>query len=389
MPRDRVQSRCWCFTWNNPPENWKRSFEVLRKAPAGIVVLCIAAGVEHLDRGTPHVQGYAVFSRPLKLGPNSWLKVTWPTIHWEIRRGSEQDAIDYTKKEQRNPAFRLDWDDRRAGSRSDIHAASAVITADPRRGVEALAASHPELVVKYHQGFKVLASLLMKKEMPYHYPRVCFWYWGIPGAGKTHAAYAKALELGYADAEIYSWTTPNMQYAGRYSGELCVIIDDLKRSWKNFSFSSLLALLGDYRHIVEVKYGESPWMAKHVIVTTTGPPAEFLTPDEARLSGAAVSQLTRRLTEVREFSEVHGLANASTRAAVAAAAALDVGQPCDRATPPVSPVDFVPCYPGSRECTPPSDAESLRRLSRLFRGVPSRRRRAEVLSSSESEVGLP
>jgi len=110
------QSCNWVFTLNNPtapltpPDDCK--YLVYQKE-------CVS---------TPHFQGYIVFTKNKRLaGVKKWL----PTAHWEVRRGTHEQAIAYAKKEE----SRVDgpWEhgdsNQHAGSRTDISAVRDAIFA--------------------------------------------------------------------------------------------------------------------------------------------------------------------------------------------------------------------------------------------------------------------
>lgn len=309
---DRSPARAWCFTWNNPPDDWRDVLNDCRRPDANLVMQCLAVGLEHMAAGTPHLQGYCVFKAPVRL---TQIRRYLPhAIHWERRRGTEQQAIDYTWKEQKDPAYRIDFDDRKQGNRTDLSGAAAVVVADPKGGLKKLAQTQGATFVKYHAGLRALARELRPK-MPPRYQRTVRWYWGVPGGGKTFAAIDECMAAAAGNLDnFYVWDIQNLKFAEGYAGEECVVIDDLKRTWENYDMSRLLALLGDYSARVEVKFDSFQWWAKEIWVTTTAPPHEFITADELRAHPNALEQLTRRISIVKEFSRVHADAYASRRA---------------------------------------------------------------------------
>lgn len=86
------QSRNWCFTLNNytPEEEEKLKGEL-----AHVKYIVFQRERGHED-GTAHLQGYLELDRGMRL---SFLKKINERAHWEIRRGSQEDAIKYCKKE--------------------------------------------------------------------------------------------------------------------------------------------------------------------------------------------------------------------------------------------------------------------------------------------------
>lgn len=82
------QGKFWVFTINNPTE-----VTLPRQWPN------VQYAIWQLEKGeeeTPHLQGYVVFKSNQRLAA---LKKIDATAHWEIRRGSHQQAKDYSSKE--------------------------------------------------------------------------------------------------------------------------------------------------------------------------------------------------------------------------------------------------------------------------------------------------
>lgn len=90
------QSRNWCFTLNNytAEEEEKLKGELAH-------VKYIVFQRERGENGTAHLQGYLELDRSQRL---SFVKKILEKAHWEVRRGSQEDAIKYCKKlETREP----------------------------------------------------------------------------------------------------------------------------------------------------------------------------------------------------------------------------------------------------------------------------------------------
>lgn len=92
MPR--LQSKRWCFTINNPtPEDYAKL--------NGSVDLCtyLVFADEVGDNGTPHIQGFVVFKSNKGL---TAVRRLYPRGHFEIARGTNQQASDYATKDGTN-----------------------------------------------------------------------------------------------------------------------------------------------------------------------------------------------------------------------------------------------------------------------------------------------
>jgi len=84
-----AQSRRWCFTLNNYNDSDVACIEGLERT-------YICMGKEIGESGTKHLQGYIVFPRKMRLGG---CKKCIPKAHWEITRGTHEEAANYCKKE--------------------------------------------------------------------------------------------------------------------------------------------------------------------------------------------------------------------------------------------------------------------------------------------------
>lgn len=91
-PKRIVASKYWCFTWNNYCDGAMDILET-RFKKLDILYIC---GYEKGESGTPHIQGY--LESPKKIRPVEFLKLDCK-IHWEKRKGSKSQNLDYCKKE--------------------------------------------------------------------------------------------------------------------------------------------------------------------------------------------------------------------------------------------------------------------------------------------------
>lgn len=151
------RSRTWCFTLNNPafptdelPTHDDERYVVWQR--------------ERGANGTVHLQGYAEFTKPLRLGAvKAWL----PTAHFETRRGTRDEAREYCRKADTRddgadagPFERGSFAEGGQGNRSDLREA---VDALREGGIRAVVEQHPTAFVKYHRGLYELQRQLEVK----------------------------------------------------------------------------------------------------------------------------------------------------------------------------------------------------------------------------------
>lgn len=131
-----MTSRNWCWTWNNPPAalpdipNERYSSWQLEKG----------------DNGTLHWQGYTEFTKPTRLAA---IKSVWPSVHAEFRRGTAEQARDYTRKDdtrQDGPWERGTFTTA-AGKRSDLEDFKLAVRAGTSK--RDLFEAHADVCAKY------------------------------------------------------------------------------------------------------------------------------------------------------------------------------------------------------------------------------------------------
>lgn len=93
----RGRTRNWMWTLNNPTEEERSYFTGLQSPPRGIQYL-IFQEERAPDTGTIHFQGYLETPNTIRM---SWLKNNFNSrAHYDIRRGTQEEAIAYCSKEE-------------------------------------------------------------------------------------------------------------------------------------------------------------------------------------------------------------------------------------------------------------------------------------------------
>lgn len=209
---DRLQSRHWCFTLNNPDGPPDEFLDHIKDwVDYGVV------GFEQGERGTYHLQGYFCLKVKNRL---TWLRAYFsPDAHFEIKRGTPQQAADYCKKDGYFEEFGvLPLEQQVAGGnkrKAEFAEAYSLAKTQKVSDVE------PELQIKYLHTLNKIADreLAIKSELD----NTCgVWIYGPPGSGKTRFARGNYTER----AEDVYLKLPN-KWWDHYKGQDVVLMDDV------------------------------------------------------------------------------------------------------------------------------------------------------------------
>jgi len=267
------QAQSWMFTINNPTEaDDPRKWDDVRY---------VTWQLEKGDEGTPHLQGYVEWTKNRRL---SGCKKINSRAHWDIRMGTQQQAIDYCTKSD----TRVDgpWEEgekgKGQGKRSDLDAVCALIKEG--KSIKDVADEYGPLYVQYGRGLRDFQQTIASH---YNHDAVRgVWYWGAPGTGKSHSARAE-----HPDAFIKS---QNKWFDG-YSGEKSIILDDLDKLGGDKLGHYLKIWADKYACTGEVK-GATVNLQHEVFVITSNYHPDTLWPDDDELRKA----ICRRF-KIKEF----------------------------------------------------------------------------------------
>lgn len=232
--------------------------------------------------GREHIQGLICYTNP-----RIWPKKKFPTGNLSIAR-NVQDCIKYCSKLEsrvRGP-YEFGTAPLGQGSRSDLDSiGQRVLNGDSLRTI---AIDNPGHFIRYHRGLSALLAINVPLE-----ERISenFWFWGPSGTKKTRTAYEMNKDCYFKD---------NTPWWDGYVGQENIIIDDFDSS--KWNFRELLQILDRYPKRVQVKGGYVPLANKKIFITCEFPPSQLWGMDG--LSGQnELNQVTRRLTEIREFKK--------------------------------------------------------------------------------------
>lgn len=274
------KSRNWCFTLNNYtaedlPELWNLEH---------VVLLVYQAEVG--EEGTPHLQGYLELSGPRQL---SYLKSLHARAHWEMRRGTREEAMLYCMKDETQHSapclyWKNEWQTRELGCTMEckewllslgirlIHKTSSDSDAklrlesireklqDGSSSIEEVADEDFDLWVRYYRAFE---KYIVLKTPPRNYDVDVEIIQGPTGTGKSRWCLDN-----YPDAY---WKQRSNWWDGYFKHET-VILDEFY-GW--LPFDLLLRVCDRYPLLVETKGGQMQFVARRIIITTNHPPSSW------------------------------------------------------------------------------------------------------------------
>lgn len=251
MPSD--QRNGWCFTLNNPDG----LLDLDECAASNSNVKYIIYSEEAGENGTVHLQGYIEFSRSVRLATCKGL-AGLQRAHWEIRRGTRDQARDYCRKEdETHLSGPYEWGDfgrSRQGSRTDIKA----FKEDIDKGASDLELwnNHPNLFLRYNKQIPIVRSLTQRKRQWKTEVHVLY---GEPGCGKSL----------FCSQKPDTYWKPVDKWWDHYHGESTVVMDDF-HGW--IPYAQFLHLLDAYPLTVEYKGGTVEFLATTIFITTNSDP---------------------------------------------------------------------------------------------------------------------
>lgn len=207
------QSRCWCFTINNPKPGYADLYKVRNWT-------YMIAGKEVGAEGTPHLQCFVIYKTRTRF---STVKKQLPNAHIEVMNGNSTQAADYCKKDGDYEDYgEFEFIDRggsSGGTKKAINYKNIIEHAE-KNNLTWIRDNEPSVYFRHYHTCKRIAmdnpvSLETLVQLNNE------WIYGATGLGKSSAA-----RLENPGAYIKSH---NKWWLG-YKGEDTVIIDDISKS---------------------------------------------------------------------------------------------------------------------------------------------------------------
>lgn len=250
-----MRARGYCYTLNNYTE---KEVEHLK----GIDFKYQILGFEKGENGTPHIQGYVYFINKKSL---KQLKKINPRIHWEVQKGTFEQAIQYCKKDGSAvelgvaPMSQKEKGDcnKRRFEEAFINAKKGNIDDIPKDLLTRYYSTYKRIKEDYSDPPESISELLNE------------WYYGDSGTGKSRKA--RQDNPGAYIKNTNKWWD-------RYKGEEVVIIEEFSPCHEVLA-SHLKVWADHYPFQGEIKGGSKLIRPKKIIVTSNYHPSEIFTRD--------------------------------------------------------------------------------------------------------------
>lgn len=263
---EKVRSRAWVFTQNNPSVSCQEFIDCL-----GELIYCVI-GNEVGESGTPHFQGYVYYHNAKSFAT---VKKIMPHAHLEVAKGKPEEAAQYCKKDGN---FLEKGELPKQGKRSDLDIVMDVVReTNSMREVVNVATSF--------QSVRMAEVYLKYNEKGRSWKPNVYWFWGSTGSGKTRAAWEMFPDA--YDCSVEKW------FEG-YDGHDTIIVDDFRKDF--MKFHRLLKFLDRYQFRMECKGGSRQCLAKNIVITCPYHPE-----DVYKRKREDIVQLIRRIDEIKMF----------------------------------------------------------------------------------------
>lgn len=265
--------RNWCFT--HYPEQEGTDWEAFIGSER--VTYAIRGRERCPTTQRLHWQCYAEFDSALRLSQVRALPGL-PAAHWEARRGTQAQAMEYCKKDG-------DWDEYgRPKSQGKAKAADDAmqVIRDGGNLADVLEQVPASCFLQYHRGLETARMLLAQAAPQRANPPQVEIHWGRPECGKTRCA----VDAG---AIFCEWREPFMVSQDVLAKT--VVFDDFDP--RTMRRSTFLRLTDRYNTTVEVKGASAPWRPEVIYFTSNMDPEEWVFACGASWDGAARRRITR------------------------------------------------------------------------------------------------
>ncbi len=274
------------FTWNNPDGMLEFDEETM---------VYLVYQEEIGESGTHHFQGYCEFTEQLVLSAAKAI-LGGAQTHIERRRGSQEQAIAYCKKDDTRLAGAQPQEfgtPRSQGKRMDLEAFKDEVMGNRKRKRDLLD-DHFGIMARYPKFYDTLTMMNRPERSENLVVTLLF---GQTGLGKTRSVME---EFGTNPDFFVAPLNNGTMWYDTYDGHSVVLLDDFSGAASHISLCSLLRLLDRYPVLVPTKGSHTWWLPTQVFVTTNLLPKDWFKWENR---GEQYKALARRFHKVVEYKE--------------------------------------------------------------------------------------
>lgn len=275
---DRLRNCCvtWHVTGNNTYETLIDLIKTQDFVTYGILGREVCPTTQN-----KHLQGYLEFKDKKTL--NSLIKI-WKGIHIEKRMGTQEQAIEYCKKDGDFAEF---GEKKKQGLRTDI----SVFAENIKNGtytVNHVLLENPQAYHCFGRTLEAIEAIVNEKKYR-NWMTTCEWIYGPTGVGKSHYAY-----YNWDPEKCYEWKLDEKSgWQDGYRGQEYVVINDFRGE---IPYNNLLKMIDKFPYYTPRRCkAPHPFLAKHIVITSSLPPEKVYKHRDAEDS---LEQLLRRIVVI-------------------------------------------------------------------------------------------
>lgn len=271
------RTRGWAFTLNNYTDDEK---EHIKNIKCNYLIF----GEEVGESGTPHLQGYILFTNAKTMSAAK--KTISKRCHIEKAIASAEKNKEYCSKD--GTIFEK-GDCPKQGERNDLEKLRNKIL-DDELTVNDIIMENPMMYHQYGRTLNKIEDLKLRQNQRKEMTKG-IWYWGPTGVGKSHKAFEN-----YSPDTHYN-VPDDGDWWDAYTQQDTVILNDFRGS---ISYNTMLQMVDKWPYAVRRRNREPmPFTSKLVIVTSSLKPEEVY---NRRDDEDKIEQLLRRF-EVIQLSQ--------------------------------------------------------------------------------------
>lgn len=274
-------SRCrnWCFTLNNPTDEDKDFWDDIMESEIANHLQYVVMQEEVGESGTIHLQGYIEMKQAFFM--SRMKSLFGQRYHFERRRGSQSQAIDYCKKEESSThGFICEFGiPKRTGVGGKFGDAVKAL-----KSGKSIADVQEEFTEQYVMYKDKLTDYALKLKGGRNWAMDIQIYVGASGTGKSYTAQQND------NIYVCAWPTGGRWWWGDYRGEHTVVMDEFRHQIK---MDVMLKMMDRYTWHLEAKGRSFQFSSKVIIITTNIDPRDWY----PNLSIEKKAPLARRINE--------------------------------------------------------------------------------------------